>query len=277
MGEADGLTLTVSLDRSSVAPGEVITFTATLQNGRTTPVNYSIPHCGGGATVVVSVDPPQGQVGKTWSGIAQTFKEYVLAEGLGADGQPLSQPVRVQAVADPCEGDDSQYESILEPGESVTSSMPWKADIIAGVPALAGSVPFTVSAGYDRLNDPPSQVPGGVSSMWIPTYKHLDISGAFDVVGDGPRLFGPGEVIDALLADEKFPTWVGEQPRATWNGVGLFIAPGRTDGFPPTVPNWDLGFNLVGDGPQRHFAMAFVDPFDASIILIQYCDVPCVE
>ena len=273
--EADGLTLTVTLDRSVVAPGEVVTVTATLQNGTTEPVDYSIPGCGGVASLVLTVDIPQGSSGKTWSGIAQTFKEYVLTEGLGAGGAPLSSPVRVEAVADPCVY-DHDFEAILAPGESVTSSLAWKAEIVAGLGALAGSVPFTVSVGYDRQNDPPSHAPGSISSMWFPIYKQLVVSGALEVVGEARALPGPGEVLDAVLADKKFVKWLDNEPRATWSNVNLFLAAGRTDGFPPTVPNWDLDF-FVEVGVPRHFALAFIDPFDASILLIQYCDVPCVE
>ena len=277
VAKADGLTLTVSLDRSVVAPGEVVTFTATLQNGTTEPVNYSVPFCGGGPQAAVTVELQRGPVGKTWSGVAQTFKDYVLTEGLGVAGlTPLSLPVRIDVMAEPCANGQSEVEEILAPGGSVTTSFPWKAEIVAGVGALAGSVPFTVSAGYDRQNDPPSQVPGGVSSMWFRDYKQLVVSGALEVVGEGPALVGPAEVIDAVLSDKKFATWVGDQPRATWSTVNLFLAPPRTDGFPPTVPTWNLDFFLEG-GVPRHFSMTFIDPFDGSIVLAQYCDVPCVE
>ena len=271
---ADGLTLTVSLDSPVVAPGEVVTFTATLRNGTTEPVNYSVPWCGGGASVAALVDLPQGPAGKTWSGIAQTFKDYVLTEGLGPRGAPPSLPVEVDAVAEPCA--DGQFEAILAPGQSVTSSLPWKAEIIAGVRALAGSVPFTVSVGYDRQNDPPSHQPGTISGLFVPIYKQLVVRGALEVVGEAPAIISPGEVIDAVLANKKYAKWLGDQPRATWSVVNLFLAPGRTDGFPPTVPSWELDF-FVEVGVPRHFAMTFIDPFDASILLAQYCDVPCVE
>ena len=274
VGEADGLTLTVSLDRPVVAPGEVVTFTPTLKNETREPVDYSVPWCGGGASVTALVDLPQGPVGKTWSGIAQTFKDYVLTEGLGPRGAPPTLPVKVEAFADPCR--DGQFEAILAPGESVTSSLPWKAEIIGGVKALAGSVPFTVTASYDRQNDPPSREPGGISSMFVPIYKQLVVSGAFEVVGEGPALVSPGEVVDAVLSNKKYAKWLGDQPRATWSNVNLFLAPGRTDGFPPTVPSWELDF-FVEVGVPRHFALTFIDPFDASILLAQYCDVPCVE
>ena len=274
VAEADGVTLTVSLDRSVVAPGDVVTFTATLRNETAKSVNYSVPWCGGGATVALSVDLPQGPVGKTWFGSAQTFKDYVLTQGLGPGGVPALAPVKIYAVPEPCGDDDS--EAILAPGASVASSLPWKAEIVAGVGALAGSVPFTVSAEYDRQNDPPSQQPGGVSSMFFPIYKQLVVNGALEVVGEGPALSGPGEVIDAVLANKKYAKWLAAQPRATWSNANLFLAAGRKDGFPPTVPSWDMDF-FVEIGVPRHFAIAFIDPFDASLLLAQYCNVPCVE
>jgi hypothetical protein len=259
-----------------VAPSEVVTFTATLQNGTTEPVDYSVPWCGGGASVALSVDLPQEPAGKTWSGIAQTFKDYVLTEGYGAGTDPPpTRPVRIDVVADPCENDgDSQ--AILAPGDSVTSTLPWKAEIVAGVSAMAGTVPFTVSVGYDRQNDPPSNPGVGVPSLWFPIYKHLVVEGTIEVAGDGPALASPGEVIDALLSNKKYAAWLAGEPRATWSNANLFLAPGRDDGFPPIGPNWELDLFVEGNVP-RHFALAFVDPFDASILLVQYCDVPCVE
>jgi hypothetical protein len=279
VGEADGVTLTVSLDHSVVAPGEVVTFTATLKNEGSEPVDYSVPRCGGGASLVLSVDLPQEPYGRTWSGLAQTFKDYVLTEGLGPRDAPPTQPIRVEAVAEPCAEGQPEFEEILAPGESVTSSLPWKAEIIAGVGALAGGVPFTVSAGYDRQNDPPSHQPGEIRGMWVPIYKQLVINGALEVVGEGRALAGPGEVIDAMLADKKYAKWLGDQPPETWTNptVNLFLAPGRTDGYPPTGPSWDLDVFVENGIEPRHFALAFIDPFDASILLVQYCDVPCVE
>jgi len=273
--EADGVTLKVTLDHSVLAPSEVVTFTSTLENGRTKPVDYSIPGCGGVGSLSLSVDIPHGTPGKTWSGTAQGFKDYMLTEALGAGGGPLLSPVRIDAFAEPCEN-DHEFEGILAPGESVTSSLTWKPEIVTGLGALAGNVPFTVSAGYDRQNDPPSYPPGAVMGMWAPIYKQLAVNGTLAVGGEALALPGPGDVVDALLADKKFVKWVEKEPRASWSSANLFLAAGRTDGFPPTVPNWELDFFLEA-GVPRHFALAFVDPFDASILLIQYCDVPCVE
>jgi hypothetical protein len=179
----------------------------------------------------------------------------------------------MDAVAEPC--GDGQFEANLPPGQSVTSSVPWKAEIVAGVGALAGSVPFTVSAGYDRQNDPPSHPPGNLlPGMWYPIYKQLVVRGALQVVGKGPALSGPGEVIDAVLTNKKYAKWLGDQPRATWSNANLFLAAGRKDGFDPKVPSWELDL-FVEMGVPRHFAIAFIDPFDASLLLVQYCDVPC--
>ena len=272
---ADGLTLSVKLDHLVVAPGEIATFTVTLTNGSATPVDYQVPWCGGGATVVLTVALPQGPSGKTWSGSAQTFKDFVLTQGLGPGGGPLTSPVRINAVAEPCGNGDA--EAILAPGASVTSSLPWKAEIVAGVGALEGTVPFTVSAAYDRQDDPATvPPPPAVAGMVAPIYKHLVVSGALEIVGSGPMLVGPGEAVDAVLADKTYAKWLDDQPRATWSNVNLFLAAGRTDGFPPTAPTWQLDF-FVETGVPRHFALAFVDPLDASLLLAQYCDVPCVE
>jgi hypothetical protein len=275
VADADGLSLTVTLDRSAVAPGEVVTFTATLHNGRAAPVNYSVPWCGGGASAAVSVDLPQEPSGRSWSGIAQTFKDFVLTQGLGPGGVAALSPQRLDVAAEPCR--DGQFEAILAPGESVVSSMPWKAEIVAGVGAHAGSVPLTVSVGYDRQNSPPSYPPDyqGPRGLWVPMYKQLVVSGALNVVGDARPLAGPGEVIDSVLANKKFAKWLAAQPRATWSGANLFLTTSKEgEGFVPKGPSWELDlFREIG--VPRHWAIAFIDPFDASLLSINYCDVPC--
>src|SRR5687767_6321145 len=102
VAEADGLSLTVTLDRTTLAPGEVVEFTATFHNGGTTPIDYQVPWCGDAASARVSVALPLEPVGKRWAGIAQVFKDYVLTEAYGPGGVPALQPVSLDIRAQPC-------------------------------------------------------------------------------------------------------------------------------------------------------------------------------
>ncbi len=155
--------------------------------------------------------------------------------------------------------------------------MPWKAEIVPGVAALAGTVPFTVTVGFDQQNGPPSRPPDdtGPPGSWVAMYKQLEVTGTLEIVGSGPALASTGEVIDSILADRKYARWLAEQPRATWSNANLFLTSSPNgEGIVPAGPSWDLDlFREVG--VPRHWAIAFIDPFDASVRSVTYCDVPC--
>ena len=162
-------------------------------------------------------------------------------------------------------------------GVGLPSSLSWKAEIVAGVDALSGPVPFTVSAGYDQLNGPPSYPPdySGPMMSWSPMFKSLEVKGELEVVGEGTALKGAGEVIDAALADKKFATWLGKRPAKTWSAANLFLtSQPHAVGILPKGPAWEL--DLFREmGVPRHWAIAFIDPFDASLISVTYCNIPC--
>jgi hypothetical protein len=273
--EVDGYSLSVTVDHPTLAPGETATFMATFHNGTRSPIDYDVPWCGGAAGVQVQIALPTEPSGRTWPGIAGQFKQYVLKEGYGPGGVPALKPLASNVYAKPCE--EGQLEAMLGPGESVTSSLPWKAEIVAGVPALAGPVPFTVLVGYDRQNGPPSYPPDykGPRGSWFPIYKQLIVKGVLEVEGTARTLAGPGEVIDSILADAKFTKWLAEDPPSTWSNANLFLtSPPKAQGILPAGPSWELDlFKEVG--VPRHWAIAFIDPFDASIRSVTYCNVPC--
>jgi hypothetical protein len=273
--EADGYTLTVTADRVSLAPGETVKFSATFHNGTDKPIDVAGPRCGGGTTGYVFVAQPRTPTGKTWTGIRQTFKDYVLKNGMGPGIVPALDPLQINISGTSCS--DGTISSELGPGDSVTSSMSWKAEIVAGVDALSGPVPFSVSVGYDRLNGPPSYPPdySGPLISWLPMFKSLEVKGELEVVGEGRALKGAGEVIDGALADKKYATWLAKRPARTWSAANLFLtSQPRAVGIMPKGPAWELDL-FRERGVPRHWAIAFIDPFDASLISVTYCNVPC--
>ena len=270
-----GYTLKVTVDRTSVAPGEDVTFTVTFENRTANPIDYSVPWCGGAASVTMTVALPTGKPGKTWTGRAKEFKEFVLRSGLGPGGVPALAPVESEVRPSPCA--EGQFEAILPPGDSVISRMAWTAEIVDGVPAIPGTARFGVAVGYDRQNARPSYPPDykGLHGLWLPIYKQLTVTGTIDVVGEAPALVGPGEVIDAALADTTFARWLAAEPSRTWSGANLFLQSWpKNEGILPKGPSWELDL-FKEAGVPRHWAIAIIDPFDASIQSITYCDVPC--
>jgi hypothetical protein len=274
LASADGLTLTVALDRSAVSTGETVTITASVINDSADPIEYAVPDCGGAAMAHMSVRLPQEPVGKTWTGIAQEFKEYVLREGYGGSDPPPLQPLRVDVTATPCR--DGQNEALLQAGEAVSSTLTWPAQIVEGIDALPGDMPFTVSVAYDRQNEPPSYPPDfdGIPGSWAPMYKQLEVRGTIDIIEQRQELAGPGEVLDGLLADATFADWLDDQPRETWSTANLFLAHhDQAAGNVPAGTSWEVDlFREVGVPLQ--YAIAFVGPFDASLRHVAYCGDP---
>lgn len=272
IAEADGYTLTVTADRLTLAPGETVTFSATFHNGTDKPIDVAGSHCGGGTTGYVFVPLPVEPEGKAWTGIRRTFKDFVLKNGMGPGAVPALEPLQLNMSGPEC--GEWAISSQLAPGDSVSSSMSWKAEIVAGVDALAGVIPFSVSAGYDQQNGPPSYPPDftGVRGSWTPMFKALEVKGAIEVVGEGKALKGPGEVIDTVLADKTFGRWLARQSAKSWSNANLYLnSQAVAQGILPKGPAWQL--ELFRE--PRNWAIASVDPFDASLISVTYCNIPC--
>ena len=275
VAEADGYTLTVTADRLTLAPGETVTFTATFHNGTDKPIDVAGPRCGAGMAGTVFMVLPKAPAGKIWTGIRQTFKDFVLKSAMGPGGVPALEPLQVPMSGQEC--GEYAISSELAAGESVSRLMSWKAEIVGGVDPLVGPVPFTVSAGYDQLNGPPSYPPDytGVRGSWSPMFKSLQVNGQLEIAGEGKALKGPGEVIDAALADKRFASWLAKRPATTWSNANLFLVSWpQAEGIMPKGPAWELDlFREIG--VPRHWAIAFIDPFDASLISVTYCNIPC--
>lgn len=271
--EADGYTLDVTADRTTVAPGETVHLTATFTNGTTSPIDYSGSPCSamsGSTTVALPVEPE----GRSWTGIRQEFKTYALTNGFGPGGVPALDPVSIPMETPACDG---PWESELAAGDSISSPLRWTADIVPDIGALPGEAPFTISVGYDRQNGPPSYPPDytGVHASWFPMYKQLTVQGTFQVVGNGRPVISAGQAVDAVLGDGMFARWLAQSPARTWSNANLFLGSSpKAERIIPKGPWWDVElFREVG--VPRNWAIAYVDPFDAHVISVNYCDIPC--
>jgi hypothetical protein len=270
--EAGGLVLTASLDRTLVAAGGAVVITATLRNPTSQPI--SVAGCGKPSGTAF-VPMPEGRVGKAWTGMARRFKAYVLEHGNGPGIVPSLEPLAVALRGDACASLDLEME--LAPGDAVSSSLTWTAALVDGVDALPGPVPFQVTAGYDLLNAPPSRDPDatGPGVSWSPMYRQIAVEGTIEVLGRQQALVGPGEAVDALLGDPTFARWLADRPATTWSNANLFLtSQPEAVGILPAGPSWDIElFREIG--VPRNWAIAFVDPFDAAVRSVTYCDVPC--
>ena len=271
----DGLALVVSLSRSEVPSGGDITLDVTVRNDRSTPVTIGPGNCGALVTMYAELPVPLDPRGKTWTGIEGEFKNYALAHGYREGGLPMSHPGWVYADAGRC--DQPPVDRTLEPGGTLTASMTWTAQLVPGVPALPGVVPFTVSLAHDPTGGPPSYPPDyhGVRGLWFFLYRQLTVSGTIDIVGDRPVVVSAGQAIDAMLDDPRFATWLTQKPAATWSIANVFLQnAGEAQGIVPAGPSWDVELFREA-GVPRNWAIGFVDAASGRVLSVTFCNEPC--
>ncbi len=266
-----GLRLTVSFEPTDVAPGGSLKIDVVIRNDRSVPVVLLGP-CGAPsmfALVPVPVEP----VGRDWDGIAGKFKTYALTQGLGPIDHPEATSRRVDATGTCDEGGSDT----LEPGDSTSASVTWKAELVKGVPAPPGDIPVNISVGHDPSGEPPSYPPDykGLISGWYRTYEQLTVEGVIRIVGDAPKIVTAGQALDSMLADRKFAAWLSGKPKGTWSGANLFLVNyGGAQGIVPAGPSWEIDlFREIG--VPRNWAIGFVDPFTAKLSNLTFCNHPC--
>jgi hypothetical protein len=274
----DGVTLTVVPDRTSVGPGEVVTFTATLTNDTTETIDYGSNSCSGAASGALKLPLPEGPSGKSWTGVKGQFKDYVLRDASGPGGVPALDPVRVEMRTAECPDGPSFQPATLQPGGAVTNTLTWRPELVAGVDALGGTVPFVVSAGVmahqDQATPMPTDPGGPIASRVLP-FEALQVSGDLTVNAGDQHLKSPSEIVDSLLADKGFARWLAKEPKRTWSNANLFMLSWpKHEGIVPKGPSWEIDLFREVDVP-RQWAIAFVDPFDATVRSVTYCNVPC--
>lgn len=251
---------------------------ATGLRDETAPVRDGMLRCGAPAAMTLTLTSPFTPTGRSWSGIAGEFKAYAVTSGFGPDGTSgvlATAPFQVDLPLSPCDG--FQGDRTLAPGASIVTSLAWKAEIVPGVAALPGSVPFTIAFQHDPppLPTPAPQPSGGgflPQGGYTEMYRTLSVGGSLQVTGPAPAVISAGQAIDAMLADRGFATWLANQPRSSWANVNLFLANyAQATDVLPTGPAWDV--ELFRN--PRSWAIGFVDPFAGTVRKISYCNVPC--
>lgn len=271
---AGNLALTATVDSTMVAPYDMLSIRASVSNSGSQPAVLFTPECGGAVSATAAFGLPLEPYGKQWSGTAGALKEYVLSEGYGPGAVPATSPMLVELQRDPCLG--GLAEVILEPGEVSESTLIAPAELIKGVPAITGMVPITVQVLY-LLDGPASQpapsqeVPGGRSVLYTPLTLKAEVA----VERSDTSLASVGEVIDSVLADPTYLGWLEAREPSTWANANLFlIHVDKAAGIVPAGSWWELDlFREVG--APRDSAIAFINPFDASLHSVSYCHAPC--
>jgi hypothetical protein len=267
----DGLSLSARLDQASVETGGKVTIETTIHNGRSSPVVYSVT-CDSTTIMAAALPLPLDPPGRSWTGVEADLKEAALGRSTVASETPDEMETRTYSGS--CSS-GFQGERTLAPGETITSTLVWSADLVTGVPALPGDMPFTVTLAYDPLNAPPTYPAGyqGPVGGWVQNYKQLSVDGHIQVLGQAPKLLSKGQAIDAALSDPQLAKWLTEQPESTWSQVNMLLGNFVATSVVPAGPSWELDLFREQGGP-RNFALAFVDPFTGAV-KVNLCEVPC--
>jgi len=256
----NGLSLSAWLDRTSVEPGGKVTVTVAVHNGRSS----SVPYVASGdsvAGITATLSLPLVPVGRSWTGTQAALKADALGKGT-VNGETYD------TIPTGTYTHYAYHDETLAPGQTVTSTLVWTAELVKGVPALPGDVPFAIS-----LMGPPPPLPSGANPGMEFPLPILELSGDMHVVGQAPAILSKGQAIDAALADPRFAKWLTEQPQPTWSDVNMLLAePGDT--FSATAgPLWELDV-FREKGVPRNFVQAVIDPYTGHVQL-DICESPC--
>jgi hypothetical protein len=261
------VSLTASLDRTTVEPGGTVAITVSVHNGRTIPAGY-YADCPGSTIMTTSLPLPLEPVGQSWTGDKAAFKVAALGGGKTTGESDTSIGSEVYSVT--CQPSENVFH-ILRPGESIESHLTWSATLVKGVPALPGDVPFTITimgpAGYPPVlpTRPPGVNPG---SFFVgPDQSMVHVSGHIEIVGQAPKLLSKGQVIDAALANPQFARWLAEEPSKTWSTINVVL---QNDGTPAS---WLIEV-FREHGVPRNLALAYIDAYTGALRM-DICESPC--
>lgn len=267
----DGLSLSARLNQASIEPGGRVTIETTIHNGRSSPVVYSVT-CDSTTIMAAALPLPLDPPGSSWTGVEADLKEAALGRSTVATDTP--DEMDTQTYSGSCSS-GFQGERTLAPGETITSTLVWSADLVTGVPALPGDVPFTVTLAHDPLSAPPTYPAGyqGPIGGWVQYYKQLSVAGQVHVLGQAPSLLSKGQAVDAVLSDPRFDKWLTEQSESSWSQVNMLLGNFEATSIVPAGPSWELDL-FREQGVARNFALAFVDPFTGAV-KVNFCEAPC--
>jgi hypothetical protein len=264
--EHDGLELVATFDRLIVEPGGEVTVKLSLRNTRSVDVSFSEP-CGQSDAMIVEVPNPVEPIGQEWDGIAGVFKAYALGQSTGTPIESsIRTPLKTLAKGSRCHattvGDPSFEQQAIAAGETYESTFTWSAELVKGLPAGPGEMPFSIQVKHDI-----EAAGGGLYKA-----ETLAVDGAITVLAGGPKVVTAGEALDAALDDPEFSAWLSKQPRKSWENANLYLQPGAVGvDVLPTVPYWSVELFRA----PRNWAIYYVDASKGTVLKRMFCDIPC--
>lgn len=265
-----GLTLRATFDRLAVEPGGSVSVRIAIENRRPTDVVFAEPCQPQSMTVGLQV--PSDPVGREWTGLAAAFKTWALETSTGS---PMESSVRTlqRTMAKPerchaATGEEltaaGEPETIIPAGATYETGMTWSAEIVAGVPALPGPAPFSISVLHDLA----------AAGNGLIKAETLEAAGEITVLAGAPSAVSAGSALDATIADRAFSSWLAEQPRTSWVNANLYLQPGAIgvdEAVLPPVPYWAV--ELFRE--PRNWAIYYLDALTGKVLDRNFCNIPC--
>jgi hypothetical protein len=264
----DGLLLSADLDQAVVAPGGTLEVDALVRNERSTPITYTTQVCSP-LELTVPLERPLDPPGKTWTGVAARFKDFILTQASNPGSSAIGASAPVDTIA-PGSCFPIQPGGLLAPGGSLERRITWRAELTSGVPAVPGPVAFQLT--FSNLTLGPNT-----------SGSEVELDGGFEIAGPARSMLSVGQAIDAMLEDPVFAAWLPAQADWNWEANLMLQTGDGSAKYVPKGPAWDIELfptprNVdpkTDMAPYRRFARGYVDPFDGRILLMDICGNPC--
>lgn len=222
--EAEGIRLTVTLDRGRTVFGQRVLGTVVVENVGTDSVFWGHSGtCEYPAYVQVRPDQPKRlEYGRDdWPGEGSILKSVTVDERIGTVDPSFGFLPASWLDFEGTMGCTSDLViSELPAGESIAQDVGWDTLGYYDMPPPPGS--YTVDATF-----------GFMSRGAVPDVNQVDDEFVVDltlaIVVEGPEIdyVAPGEAFDALLADEAYRTLLGDVPRRMWLQSDILFVDGR--------------------------------------------------
>lgn len=211
--EREGVRVTLTLDRHTYAPGEIVWAHVRVENTNAHPVIWRAGGCGYPATAAASV-PGLQRPGRDWPGALGAYKQQVLEghRSWGRTGFMEQQALlRVLGRGSGTACPAVALEERLAAGGVLEVTLGWDGGLVS---------PFAPDLDRVRAPEGPVTVVASFPLGGFEDPSSIEVATTVELTGGPPALVSPGEAVDTALAEPRFARWLA--PRL--GGEGYFVS-----------------------------------------------------
>lgn len=258
---ADDLRMTVTAATDRVSSGGELQLAVSVHNAGASRVSIASWECGAPIAVEATLGAPSNPGRDLADPLEAELRALAVVPNANAVGSGVI--TRPSECAIP---DDKQTigDQELAPGQALSATTPWSAELVDGVPAPTGDATLTVRVAYREAGK--AQAP----------YKPL-VATTKILVSEGEKApISATQALDAVLDEEAFSAWLRAAPSSSWTSANVFLqnlGPGN-NGIVPDGPSWEVDVFRTVDG-ARQWAISFVDPATGQVRSVNLCEREC--